>query len=262
MNITQPTVHLIAEPHIVWPEMSEYLRSIDGTQWMENVISGNGSEAELLVEFAGRSCYRSWKPGLNRNVKKVRTDSAQYLGNIISSRHGSVLEHAQLTFVFHNVSRVFTHELVRHRAGVAISQESLRFVRLDNIGLWIPPVVAGNPDIAKRWVSIVEQIEELQRDSAQAFGLDDDGVPFAYKKKVTSALRRINPMGLSTELVWSANFRTIRHVLEMRTDSAAEEEMRLVFGMVATIVKGRYPGVFQDYIHVGEGMWRPQYSKV
>ena len=42
-------------------------------------------------------CYRSWEPGLNPNVRQVRTDQAKYLENILSMAHGSVLEHASFT---------------------------------------------------------------------------------------------------------------------------------------------------------------------
>ena len=69
---------------------------------------------------------------------RVRDDQAKYLQNILRSGHGSVLEHVSFTFVLHNVCRVFTHELVRHRPGTAISQESLRFVRLDEMPFWFP----------------------------------------------------------------------------------------------------------------------------
>ena len=69
------------------------------------------------------NCYRSWEPGLNPNVTRIRTDQAKYLENILASAHGSVLEHVSFTFVLHNVSRVFTHEVVRHRPGVAMWEE-------------------------------------------------------------------------------------------------------------------------------------------
>src|SRR3954470_18901298 len=58
----------------------------------------------------GRMCYRSWAPGLNPNVTRVRADSTAYLENILRSAHGSVLEHANYSFVFHNVSRVFCYD--------------------------------------------------------------------------------------------------------------------------------------------------------
>ena len=48
-------------------------------------------------------CYRSWEPGLNPNVRKVRDDQDAYLQNILRQQHGSVLEHVSFTFVLHNV---------------------------------------------------------------------------------------------------------------------------------------------------------------
>ena len=55
-------------------------------------------------------CYRSWEPGLNPNVRKVREDQEAYLQNILKQQHGSVLQHASFTFVLHNVSRVFCYD--------------------------------------------------------------------------------------------------------------------------------------------------------
>src|SRR5262245_24717498 len=111
--------------------MRSYLEAVGGTAWLDRLdgADGSGESAETLIEFAGRLCYRSWEPGLNPNVRKIRTDRGEYFENLLASGHGSVLEHANFTFVFHHVSRVFTHELVRHRAGSAFSQESLRYVR-------------------------------------------------------------------------------------------------------------------------------------
>jgi hypothetical protein len=112
------------------------------------------------------------------------------------------------------VSRVFTHELVRHRAGSAFSQESLRYVRLTDIGFRVPPALEP---VRERVLAIVEQLEEFQREAAEQLGIDDDGVPFHVKKEATSALRRLAPIGLSTDIIWTANVRTLRHVIEMRT---------------------------------------------
>ena len=145
----------------------------------------------------------------------MREDRGEYFANILASGHGSVLEHASWTFALRDVSRAFTHELVRHRAGSAFSQESLRYVRLTDIGFRVPPALEP---IRERVLSVVEQLEELQLSAADALGLDDEGVPFSVKKEVTSALRRLAPIGLSTDIVWSANARTLRHVIEMRTD--------------------------------------------
>ena len=42
-----------------------------------------------------------------------------------------------------------------------------------------------------------------------------------------------------TDIVWTANVRTLRHVIEMRTAEGAEEELRLVFDKIARIMLRR-----------------------
>jgi hypothetical protein len=152
-----------------------------------------------------------------------------------------------------------THELVRHRAGSAFSQESLRYVRLTDIGFRVPPALEP---VRERVVSIVEQLEEFQVEAAKELGIDAEGVPFHVKKEVTSALRRLAPIGLSTDIVWSANVRTLRHVIEMRTAPGAEEELRTVFDAVARVMVAEAPGLFQDFKREEDGSWVPEHRKV
>jgi len=273
MRETIPTVRCIASPTVHWDQMREYLKEVGGTQWLDR---RSGTDAEGLIEFGGRLCYRSWEPGLNPNVTKVREDSKQYLSNIIDVGHGSVLEHAQFSFLFKHCSRVATHEIVRHRVGVGISQESLRYVRLSSLDVWIPDVLKVKPDghvpllkdgtpVETAIVSMVERLEELQVDMAEAFDLDGDGIPFAYKKEVTSAMRRIAPIGLATNMLWSANVRTLRHVIEMRTSRHAEQEVRIIFNAVAEILTHEIPFLMDDFVrteHKGIDEWEPKTSKV
>ena len=152
-----------------------------------------------------------------------------------------------------------THELVRHRAGSAFSQESLRYVRLADIGFRVPPALEP---MREQVLSIVEQLEELQVSAAKELGIDEQGVPFHVKKEVTSALRRLAPIGLSTDIVWTANARTLRHVIEMRTAEGAEEELRLVFDQVARVMQAEAPGLFQDFVRQDDGSWVPEHRKV
>jgi thymidylate synthase (FAD) len=192
-------------------------------------------------------------------VSRIRTDQREYFGNILRAQHGSVLEHASYSFALRNVSRVFTHELVRHRAGSAFSQESLRYVRLTDIGFRVPPALEPVRD---QVVSLVEQLEEFQVSAAEALGIDEEGVPFHVKKEVTSALRRLAPIGLSTDILWTANVRTLRHVIEMRTAPGAEEELRLVFDRIARVMKDEAPNLFQDFSRDEDGSWVPEHPKV
>jgi len=275
MHETSPSVFLIARPSINIEGMRGYLKDVGGESWLErrledargagadtddaDEIPGGLNAGELLIEFGGRACYRSWEPGLNPNVTRVRTDQREYFANILRSAHGSVLEHANYSFVLRNVSRVLTHELVRHRAGSAFSQESLRYVRLTDIGFRVPPALEP---VREQVLSIVEQLEEFQVSAAKELGIDEEGVPFHVKKEVTSALRRLAPIGLSTDIVWSANARTLRHVIEMRTAEGAEEELRLMFDKIARIMQAEAPGLFQDFSRLDDGSWTPEHRKV
>jgi thymidylate synthase (FAD) len=262
MHETTPKVYLLARPSIDVEGMRGYLQDVGGESWLERRLEETGGAprgGELIVEFGGRACYRSWEPGLNPNVTKVRTDQREYFANILRSAHGSVLEHANWSFALRNVSRVFTHELVRHRAGSAFSQESLRYVRLADIGFRVPPALEP---VREQVLSIVEQLEEFQISAAEHLGIDEQGVPFHVKKEVTSALRRLAPIGLSTDIVWTANARTLRHVIEMRTAEGAEEELRLVFDQIAHVMQAEAPGLFQDFTRRQEGAWVPEHRKV
>jgi thymidylate synthase (FAD) len=263
MRETTPSVFLVARPSVDIDGMRGYLESVGGASWLDRRLKeADGSvlnDGELLVEFGGRVCYRSWEPGLNPNVTRVRAEQGDYLANILRSLHGSVLEHASYSFAFRNVSRVFTHELVRHRAGSAFSQESLRYVRLTDIGFRVPPALEP---LREQIIHLVEQLEDFQVSAADELGLDDEGVPFHVKKEITSALRRLAPIGLSTDIFWTANVRTLRHVIEMRTADGAEEELRLVFDKIARIMQAEAPGLFQDFVRTDDGSWVPEHRKV
>lgn len=242
MQFVEPKVFLVGETRIIEDGLKDYLEHAGVPDWSTDAPS----DSERLSEVMGRLCYRSFEPGLNPNVTKVREGSKQYLGNILKVGHGSVIEHPVLNFIFADVSRVFTHELVRHRAGTAMSQESLRFVRLDRLSGYAPTHIREDEEGMKIFAETFEKLEEVQLKLAEIYAIEDEK-KFAVKKKLTSAFRRIAPIGLATTIGWSCNFRTLRHVLEMRTDPGAEEEIRLVFGQVYDLVKDRYPNLFGDY---------------
>ncbi|MFI6317887.1 FAD-dependent thymidylate synthase [Nonomuraea sp. NPDC050556] len=260
MRAVEPEVFLVARPELDYDELAAYLGEVGGESWLERLDRGD-LDAQNLAEFAGRLCYRSFEPGLNPNVTRIREDQTDYLRNILSSAHGSVLEHLNFSFVLHNVSRVLTHELVRHRPGVAISQESLRFVRLAELPFWFPDWAQEDAELMKRATAVLTQLEEFQGWMAGHFGLDEDGVPFAEKKHRTSFMRRFAPEGVATGLVWTANVRTLRHTIEARTAVGAEEEIRMLFQRIGELMRAEAPALFGDY-EVVDGAWVPGWRKV
>lgn len=250
MHRTKPRVFLVGETKINETVLAKYLLHVGGQGWATDAKS----DSEKLVEAMGRLCYRSWVPGLNANVTKVREGNAPYLKNIIASGHGSVLEHAVTNWIFSDVSRVFTHELVRHRAGTAFSQESLRYVRLTDLGLWLPPEME-DPLLVELFETTFRSLEEIQLKMAEHFKLDEPGANFEVKKKITSAMRRLAPIGLATSIGVSFNMRALRHVIEMRTAGSAETEIRQIFDQVAQIAVEQWPALFQDFSKNEKGEW-------
>ena len=250
MNFVEPKVFLVGETRIVEEGLQNYLNHLGVPDWSTDAPT----DAERLCEVYGRLCYRSFEPGLNPNVTRVRKGNVAYLGHVLEVGHGSVIEHAVLNFVFADVSRVFTHELVRHRAGTAISQESLRFVRLDRLSAFMPSHIREDEDGMEIYAKTLEQLEEVQRSLAKVYAIEDES-KFDRKKKLTSAFRRVAPEGLATTIGWSCNFRALRHVIEMRTAPDAEEELRVVFGKVYEAVKDRYTSLMGDYeVEMADGL--------
>lgn len=265
MREVTPEVFLIARPALDWEGIRAYLAAVGGTAWADRVQAGDErdrADGERLVEFMGRLCYRSWEVGLNPNVTRIREDTDTYLTNILRSGHGSVIEHANYSFVFLNVSRVATHELVRHRAGSAYSQESLRFVRLTDLPFEHPQEIRDDPDLLAEAQELLERMEHFQVMAADKLGLDAEGVPFHRKKEVTSGLRRYAPDGVATSIGWTVNVRALRHVIAARTDPGAENEIRRIFDQVATIMVPELPGLLGDFVRNDDGTWRPEFPKV
>lgn len=260
-QVDKPTVHLIGQTEAEANAIHQYLEAVGASEWSSDAETS----VELLPEVYGRLCYRSWGPGLNPNVTRVRQGNQTYLAHVLEVMHGSLLEHVTLNFIFKDVSRVFTHELVRHRQGVAISQESLRFVRLDSIPFWMPEWARSDEELMTRSMDLLQRMEEHQLWMAEHFKLDDPGVPFSEKKHKTSFMRRFAPIGVATTIGWSANVRAIRHVIEMRTDPSAEEEIRLIFAEVANICMKEFPNLFSDYdVEEVDGIpwYKPRHRKV
>jgi thymidylate synthase (FAD) len=266
MQLTRPQVYVIARPEIDWDGLGTYLEQVGAEDWYDKHSDYDQlrptSDGQMLIEVAGRACYRSWEPGLNPNVTKVRTDQEEYLRNILRSGHGSVLEHAYYSFAFRHISRVLTHELVRHRPGTAISQESMRYVRLTDIPFWLPDWVQDDELLKTAILQHLATQESFLLWLADYFDLDNPTIRFQDKKAKTSFMRRFAPDGVATDMIWTCNVRELRHIITMRTDPSAEEEIRLVFAQVARLMVMECPQLFGDFEERPDGSWVPVYKKV
>ena len=239
MNI-KPKVYLIGITSVDIINLKEYLEDTNQKEFLyswQQALDEGLSDMECLISFYAKLCYKSLVLGQNNNITKVR-DISDNIKSVINTGHGSVLEHVWLNFVITNCSRIFTHELVRHRVGTAFSQTSGRYVSIDQLDLVIDPIL--NP-VAQDIKEIQEFLENKLQQLRQKLLEEPNITDFTTKKKITSAIRRLAPNGQSNEIGFSCNIRALRHLVEMRTSRHAEWEIRYVFNQVADIIYQRWP---------------------
>jgi thymidylate synthase (FAD) len=229
---------------------------------------------ETVVGHAAKRCYNSFEPSLNPNVTRVRKDWHDYFENILKSGHGSVIEHGIYTYAIEGISRVFTGELNRHRAGVAISEGSMRYIRFEDLPWWMPLSLSlDNIKDKDRLAKITatrevfnnafKDAEGYYKELLQIWDMDNPNnpMPFSDKKKLTSLFRRIVPMGVATGGVWTFNLRALRHIIALRTSEHAEEEIAYTMSLIAKDIVQSEPNIFCDFKETESG-WIPKYSKV
>lgn len=198
--------------------------------------------ADQLIEVAGRICYMSF------GQRQSPRDNATYIGNLIAQGHGSVLEHASWTFLITGVTRAFTHQLVRHRAGFSFSQLSQQYYDHSEISFIEPSQVERVCEAHAAWV---EAIEAVKRAYSVIAGLavekSGDLPRKEFLREVRSLARSILPNAAETKIVVSANARALRHFLDVRGDILGDREMRLVCAELLRLLLEDSQAIFADF---------------
>ena len=256
MNIIrEPRVYLVGRQDIDRSQIDRFLDE-HGMAWETDTEVGG----EQLAEAGGRLCYLSFGKG--------RKSNADYLGNIIAQKHGSVLEHAVWNFIIAGVSRSFTHELVRHRAGFAYSQLSQRYVD-ESIANYIEPdIIAEDERLHDVWLRAVQVSHQAYPTlvAGLAEKLAEVSDKTHRRKLARQAARSVLPNATETMIFVSANARALRHFIEMRGSEWAEVEIRKVALDILRIMQREAPNLFADYDIVrlddGTDVARTQFEKV
>ena len=239
-----PKVYLIGYTTPDLDQLLQYLTDTNQTDfWLDiqEAIKTGVNTGEILCSFYAKACYASLTLNKNKNITKVR-DIENNIKSIIESGHGSVIEHVSLNFMVTNCSRVFTHELVRHRVGTAFSQTSGRYVRTDELNVVVDPILESAYDLIEECRDYLEKWYKKLEERLEISKVKD----FDTKKKLTSAMRRMMPNGLANEIGVTLNLRTLRHTIEMRTSRHAEWEVRYVFNQIFNLLKNKYLVMFFD----------------
>jgi thymidylate synthase (FAD) len=214
------------------------------------------NHGEQLAKYAGQLCYQSWN---GKFTKNCNVDT--YLERIKSEGHGSVLEHASYTIQFTGIDRADTHELVRHRAGMAYSQVSQRYVDSPNFVL---PVSLRNRDPEDKevvrwynWISFTILPEYERR-----LGTDYEKIPVRDRKLRVESARRCLPNETEAPILVTGNLRAWRHIFEMRCSKYADASIRAVMLEAYYLLRSHEYHVFSDFQVGSDGSLTPKHSKV
>lgn len=203
-----------------------------------------------LCKVAGQACYMSFS-----QYRTWNKDAQKYFENILSSGHGSVLEHANYSFFLYGISRSLTHELVRHRH-FSFSQVSQRYVSGDKLRFVERPEYQIDDDLhwafekridqaAWEYRYIADKLLEMQKsenETLRAQARSD------LRKKVNQAARSLLPNETEAPMVITGNIRAWRHFVEMRASEHAEIEIRYLAVKIFQKLTEIEPILFSDYV--------------
>lgn len=145
----------------------------------------------------------------------------------------STFEHVSFTFGIDGLSRVASHQLVRHRLA-SFSQQSQRYVKMspDPNAVIIPPSIQGNPEALRLFT---ESVRKSQETYAQLTAL---GIP-------KEDARFILPHGHSTRLVMTMNARELHHFFGLRLCRRAQWEIHELARKMLALCREKAPVLFE-----------------
>ena len=186
---------------------------------------------ELVIANAARTCYDSKEKDLESSRKMIKA--------IVKSGHESCVEHATATFRLLDVSRVLTHELVRHRL-LSFSQRSQRYVKENEPSYVIPDVLVDDNAVNQKMLLARDIFEKAMQSAWDAYSL-----LLNYGLKPEDA-RFVLPNACTTEIVVSGNFREYRNFLKLRLSPRAQWEIRKAAHIILDKLYEIAPSCFED----------------
>ncbi|KGO12525.1 FAD-dependent thymidylate synthase [Clostridium botulinum] len=202
--------------------------------------------AEKLIASAAKLCYSSSGiEDLQNNLDKEKVD--KFLNMLMSYGHESPIEHVSFTFGIEGVSRSLTHQLVRHRIG-SYSQQSQRYVRLDQFEYVIPPSVEKDEEAKKIYIETMKNCQKSYDNIANILkekyinnGLRD----IDAEKKAIEDARYVFPNACTSKIIVTMNARSLMNFFRHRCCNRAQWEIRELAEIMLFEVKDVAPTLFK-----------------
>jgi thymidylate synthase (FAD) len=185
---------------------------------------------EQTVALAARLCYSDSAIGeLEEKVKGLSIE--RFLGKILKMGHLSVLEHASFTFGVDGISRVTSHQLVRHRLA-SYSQQSQRYVKFSAPEYVVPETIGRDEERRRRYTDAIDGIFSLYKDFLDA------GIP-------AEDARFLLPNAACTRIILTMNARELLHFFRLRCCERAQWEIREMATEMLVLAKKKAPFIFR-----------------
>lgn len=113
---------------------------------------------DAIVAAAAKLCYSP--VGVDGIMEKLTDEEvAKFVNTLVSMGHESPIEHVTFTFGIEGISRSCSHQIVRHRIA-SFSQQSQRYVKLDQFEYIIPPEIEKMPRAKKVFIKAMEKSQD------------------------------------------------------------------------------------------------------
>ena len=186
-------------------------------------------DPQRTVALAGRLCYSS--VGVEQLDDKMELEDVDKLVNKLAGLgHYSTFEHASFTFAVEGVSRVLTHQLVRHRIA-SYSQQSQRYVAERNFEYIIPPSIEENDTARKKFICLMDGIKDIYNELCN-LGIDKEDA------------RYVLPNATETKIAITMNARALLNFFELRCCMRAQWEIRQLAEKMRAEVRQVAPVIF------------------
>lgn len=169
----------------------------------------------------------------------------------VSKLSETPLEWIQMSILFENVSRAFTHQLVRTRMAT-YAQESMRFAVKGDVAnsTKLPPSLAGTvsgKEWAARYGNVIEPPDEGREQRwRNRWDRALDSIDEAYSANVDDGMpaedaRGLLPTNILTRVHDRIDMKSLLHLAGMRLCTQAQFEWREVFAQVAQSLRNLVP---------------------
>lgn len=202
------------------------------------LLSKTNNALDVLF-MAARRCY-SDDDIVKINKNALFEDKVSLIKKIINMGHLSVLEHVNYTFEISGISRVESHQHVRHRIG-SYSQQSQRYCNVDDFNVIVPESIHLTPDALNVFTDTIKKIEDGYKK------LKEIMISKGYnEKQINEDIRYILPNCMETKFVTTMNIRSLYNFFEQRCCTKAQLEIRKVAKKMLDICKLDLPFVFEN----------------